>query len=254
MLRAGKWLSEAHRHPYHEWGHQQIWWLSSCLAQCTNPVTVLPKKVTSPDSVPMFEVCGVQFRMCFFKTVHLFKVQGYRFGVKVVTSCCKYGSMQRSECNWSWKSPSRSAFKKVNIMRISSLNCNQSFAVLDVSDFSYVAILSYNLWITVVFDCCKGEILPVERSSKREDACVNSSKSSSVALRFAVIWLRLSDKWSGFPFFDLSGGVTLKAAAAVRWLIAAKVRILALSARSYDLPDMMCWIMFFAKISPRSSS
>ena len=48
-----------------------------------------PKAVTSPDSVPMFTVCGVHFRMFSYTIAELFNVQGYRFSITVGAKCCK---------------------------------------------------------------------------------------------------------------------------------------------------------------------
>ena len=52
---------------------------------------------------------------------------------------------------------------------------------------------------SLVFDSCKGGMHPVEMSSKRDIAWVNSPKFSSVRLWFSVIWI--SCKWAGFPSF-----------------------------------------------------
>ena len=62
---------------HHAMPSAQIQWQSS------------PKAVTSPDSVPMFTVCDVHFRVSSFKIVELFKVQGYKFSITVGAKCCK---------------------------------------------------------------------------------------------------------------------------------------------------------------------
>ena len=88
------------------------------------------KAVTSSDSVPMFKVCGVHFRMFSFKSVEVFKAQGYRFSITVGPNAARYGSMQWSECKWYWNLKDTLLSEKLILMPINSLNCNQSFAVM----------------------------------------------------------------------------------------------------------------------------
>ena len=103
---------------------------------------------------------------------------------------------------------------------------------------------------SLVVDSCKGGMRPVEMSSKKDIAWVNSRKSSSVTLWFSVIWL--SCKWTGFPCFALSGRIKVHDAVAVKWLMAAKIRMLALSVRlwlaRHDVLNNVCRTDFPPKL------
>ena len=104
---------------------------------------------------------------------------------------------------------------------------------------------------SLIFDSCKGGMRPVERSSERDIAWVNSRpKSSSVTLWFSVIWL--SCKWAGFLCFALCGRINVQGAVAMKWLMAAKMRMLVLSVRlwlaRHDVLNNVCQTDFPQKL------
>ena len=101
---------------------------------------------------------------------------------------------------------------------------------------------------SLLFDCCKGGMRPVERSSKRDIAWVNSPKSSSVTL--VIFGHLVSCKRAGFPCRALSGRIKVHEAVAVKWMMAAKM--LALSVRlwlaRHDVFNNVCRTDFLQKL------
>ena len=137
------------------------------------------------------------------------------------------------------KSASHSAFRKVNINAINSLNCDQSFAVM--------------IWVILICGNFVMQLMNHLYLIAAREKCVllvNRPKSSSVTFCFSVIWL--SCKWARFPSFALTGRIKVQEAVAMLWLMAARMIMLALSVRlwlaKHDVLNNVCRTDFPQKL------
>ena len=118
-----------------------------------------------------------------------------------------------------------SAFRKVNINAINSLNCNQSFAVMIcviLICWNFVMQLMNHLYLIAVWEECvllnghrRGTLPGLTALNLHQSLCVSQS----------------SCKWAQFPSFALTGRIKVQEAVAMKWLMAAKMIMLALSVR-----------------------
>ena len=132
-------------------------------------------------------------------------------------------------------------------MPINSLNCNQSFAVMICVILicgNFVMQLMNHLYLIAAMEEC------VLLKGRRRWALPGLTAPNFISLVFSVIWL--SCKWAGVLCFALSGRIKIQEAVAVKWLMAANMRMLAMSVQfwlaRHDVLNNVCHTDFSQKL------
>ena len=147
------------------------------------------------------------------------------------------------------KSSSHSAFSESNINAINSLNCNQSFAVticVMLICGNFVMQLMNHLYLIAAREECvllnghrRGTLPGLTAPNLHQSHCVSQSSCFHA-------------NEHDFLSFDLTGRIKVQEPVAMKWLMAAKMIMLALSVRlwlaKHDVLNNVCRTDFLEKL------